>query len=114
MIELPFEKSAMHNEEMPSGLDLVDAEMYQALALLYRRFYNKEISRETASREKRDLVDAYSYAKSKMEQFKAVARLWPRAEVPASRFRKEPTLENAVAFYNAIYQTNWSLNDEVC
>lgn len=112
MTELPFEREAMKGEPMPEGLDFADVQMFQALSSLYRRYYKKEMSREAAAKEKKDLIYAYEDLKRSVEMFKKVAQLWPRAEVSAITFRKNPTLENGVKFYNAVYQTNWRLDDE--
>lgn len=112
MTELPYERAAMKGEQMPEGLDFADVQMFQALSALYRRFYNKEMSREAAAKEKKDLIFAYTDLKRSVEMFKKVAQLWPRAEASATAFRKDPTLENGVRFYNAVYQTNWRLDNE--
>ena len=112
MIELPYERLAMRGEPMPEGLDFADVQMFQALSSVYRRFYLNEISRDAAAIEKRALLDAYEDLKRYTKMFTEVAKLWPRAEQSAIAFRKDPTVANGVRLYNAIYQTNWKIDDE--
>ena len=45
MTELPFERAAMRGEPMSDSLDFIDAVMYQGLAALYFRFFQRRLRR---------------------------------------------------------------------
>lgn len=44
----PWEKAAMHGEELPEGLSLPDQMAYTCLRNIYFLYYNKTISRDQA------------------------------------------------------------------
>ena len=48
----PWEKAAMHGEELPEGLSLPDQMAYTCLRNIYFLYYNKTISRDQAAAEK--------------------------------------------------------------
>ena len=56
MTELPFERAAMRGEPMSDSLDFIDAVMYQGLAALYFRFFQKAITQEQGQIEKKHLM----------------------------------------------------------
>ena len=45
----PWEKAAMHGEELPEGLSLPDQMAYTCLRNIYFLYYNTTISRDQAS-----------------------------------------------------------------
>ena len=47
----PWEKAAMHGEELPEGLSLPDQMAYTCLRNIYFLYYNKTISRDQAAAE---------------------------------------------------------------
>ena len=60
MTELPFERAAMRGEPMSDSLDFIDAVMYQGLAALYFRFFQKAITQEQGQIEKKHLMRKYT------------------------------------------------------
>ena len=59
-IVLPWEKDAMAGLEMPDGLSYPDQILYLCLRMLYHQYYQKVIDRETATKEKKKLLDEYN------------------------------------------------------
>lgn len=95
LLELPYEKMAMSGGEMPSGLEYPDQILFLELRLLYDSYKRKLIDRETATREKVELLRTY-------ESHKIVDRIgkeWvdqiKRTELARATYRKEKTIENA-------------------
>lgn len=106
-MELPFEREAMSGKKMPSGLDLSDQKMYQALSFLYKRYYLGYITREQAKTDKEKLIYQYrkekDQAKFEIEICRKRQNIIKNIEIAASNYAKEKSIENAEAFYNAIY-----------
>ena len=95
MLELPYEKEAMAGNAMPKGLEYPDQILFLELRLLYDSYKRKLIDRETATREKVELLRTY-------ESHKIVDRIgkeWvdqiKRTELARATYRKEKTIENA-------------------
>ena len=99
-LSFPYEREAMHGDEMPDGLTLYDQAAFQALRCLYKSYYAKTIDRDTASREKRmirkalnDEISTTDYQRGLAFHQAEVARLTESAKVAC---RKDPTPENAL------------------
>jgi hypothetical protein len=95
LLELPYEKVAMAGGEMPKGLEYPDQILFLELRLLYDSYKRKMIDRETATREKVELLRTYeghkvvdSMGKQWVEQIK-------KTELCRAEYRKNRTLENA-------------------
>ena len=56
-IVLPWEKDAMAGLEMPKGLSYPGQILYLELRMLYHQYYQKVIDRETATKEKKNLLN---------------------------------------------------------
>jgi hypothetical protein len=95
LLELPYEKIAMSGGEMPSGLDYPDQILFLELRLLYDSYKKKMIDRETATREKVELLRSYEGHKA----VESMGRLWvdqiKRTELARAAYRKDKTIENA-------------------
>lgn len=107
MKELPYERDAMNNKPMPDGLDRIDQTMYQGLASLYARFHIKAIDRDSARKEKGVMLRDYEVAK-KLDEFHtelafSYADKMKRADLAASNYARDRTLENADRLYTALY-----------
>ena len=106
-MELPYERSAMHNEPMPEGLDLADQLCYQALALLYARYHSGKITREQGEKEAR-MIRRKREENVKSNEFgekcrEHAVKLWKDIEQSANAYRKKRTIENADKLIAAIY-----------
>ena len=101
--ELPFERAAMRNEELPSGLTLADIRAFYLLRNLYRLYLSGGIDREQASREKVKIVQAYEKEKATDKINLQISHLWKRIEIPALEYAKNPTRKTADAFHAAVY-----------
>ena len=59
----PWEKAAMHGEELPEGLSLPDQMAYTCLRNIYFLYYNKTISRDQAAAGQDCLPERYDSGK---------------------------------------------------
>lgn len=99
MTELPFERAAMRGEPMPDNLDFIDSMMYQGLAALYFRFFQKAITKEQGQAEKKQMMKKYTVERN-LKSYEDIMYRWNcslRKDIEAAQisYRKERTLENA-------------------
>ena len=95
--ELPNERLALTGAPMPVGLEMPEQMLYQALANLYGRFRANLIDKESATKEKQAIADAYHWYKKDYEQSWAWIWILHNVEIAASACRKNPTPGNALA-----------------
>lgn len=95
LLQLPYEKIAMVGGAMPDGLEYPDQILFLELRLLYDSYKRQLIDRDSATREKVELLRVYeahkivdSCGKEWVEQIK-------RTELARAAYRKEKTIENA-------------------
>lgn len=95
LLELPYEKIAMSGGEMPTGLEYPDQILFLELRILYDSYKRKLIDRETATREKVELLRTYEGHKA----VESMGKLWveqiKKTELLRAEYRKNRTLENA-------------------
>lgn len=103
-ITLPYETAAMRGDPMPEGLKSYDCTMFQNLSLLYKRYREKMLSREQATKEKKTLLEAYRIDKFGDEVVQDAVRLWKDIEAAASAYCLSPSIEAADALIKAIYK----------
>lgn len=102
--EFPFERAAMNNEDMPSGLDIADACFYTALRIIYKAHHDGVIDRKTGTELKKQLARAYVSDKSEVEFLERSAlALSERIKKASEAYKANRTLENADELYNAFY-----------
>lgn len=102
--EFPFERAAMNDEDMPSGLDIADAYFYAALRIIYKAYHNGVIGRKTGTELKNKLARSYAIDKSKVEFLKRSAlALNDRIKKASEAYKSNRTLENADELYAAFY-----------
>ena len=94
-LELPYEKIAMSGGEMPKGLEYPDQILFLELRLLYDSYKRKLIDRETATKEKVELLRTYAAHKIVDKMGKEWDDQIKRTELARAAYRKERTLENA-------------------
>lgn len=94
-VTLPYEKQAMNGDDMPEGLEYPDQIMFLQLRMLYDQFKKGVINRETAQREKRQLLDEYRVYKFREEMEKEWVDIIKLTEQARAEYRKDPTIENA-------------------
>lgn len=95
LLELPYEKAAMAGGEMPDGLEYPDQILFLELRLLYYSYRRKLIDRETAAREKVELLRTYEAHKIVDRMGKEWVDQIKRTELARATYRKEKTIENA-------------------
>ena len=101
-IVLPWEKDAMAGLEMPDGLSYPDQILYLSLRMLYRQYYQKVIDRETATKEKKKLLDEYKCYQYQDEMGKHWVEVIRLTELARAEYRKNPCHENAMKLIETI------------
>lgn len=94
-IVLPWEKDAMAGLEMPDGLSYPDQILYLSLRMLYRQYYQKAIDRETATKEKKKLLDEYRCYQYREEMGNHWVEIIRLTDLARCDYKKNRTLENA-------------------
>ena len=89
MKELWYERAAMRGEPMPEELNFIDCWMFQSLAALYFRFFQKAISQEQGKEEKKIPVVKMSGLGVSIKRPKAEEEAKRRAEEEARRKAEE-------------------------
>ena len=100
-VTLPYEKQAMNGDDMPDGLPYYDQLLFQQLRLLYDQFKKGAIDRETAQKEKRQMLSEYEFYKIQWQLIDDVSDIIRRTELARADFRKNPTVENGWNLLNA-------------
>ena len=101
-IILPWEKDAMAGQEMPDGLAYPAQIHYLELRMLYRQYYQKIIDRETATKEKKKLLDEYKVYQFREELEKQWVEIIRLTELARAEYRKNPCHENAMKLIDII------------
>ena len=101
-IVLPWEKDAMAGLEMPDGLSYPDQILYLSLRMLYRQYFQKIIDRETATKEKKKLLQEYKCYQNQDEMGKHWVEIIRLTELARSEYRKNPCHENAMKLIEII------------
>ena len=101
-IVLPWEKDAMAGLEMPKGLSYPDQILYLELRMLYHQYYQKIIDRETATKEKKKLLDEYRIYKFQYELGNQCVDTIRLTELARADYRKNPCHENAMKLIEII------------
>ena len=99
---LPWEKDAMAGLEMPNGLSYPDQILYLELRMLYHQYYKKVIDRETATKEKKKLLDEYRIYKFQYELGNQCVDTIRLTELARADYRKNPCHENAMKLIEII------------
>ena len=94
-IVLPWEKDAMAGLEMPDGLSYPDQILYLELRMLYHQYYQKVIDRDTATKEKKKLLDEYRVNQFMEELGKQWVEVVRMTDIARCDYKKNRTLENA-------------------
>lgn len=95
LLELPYEKVAMAGGEMPTGLEYPDQILFLELRLLYDSYKRNLIDRETATREKVELLRVYEAHKIVDKMGKEWVKQIKNTELARATYRKDKTIENA-------------------
>lgn len=94
-IVLPWEKNAMAGLEMPDGLSYPDQILYLSLRMLYAQYFKKIIDRETATKEKKKLLDEYRCYQYREEMGNHWVEIIRLTDLARCDYKKKRTLENA-------------------
>ena len=101
-IVLPWERDAMAGLEMPDGLSYPDQILYLCLRMLYYQYRQNLIDRDTATREKRKLLDKYKVYQNLEEIAADYVEIIRYTEIARAEYRKNPCHENAIKLIEII------------
>lgn len=110
--ELPFERIAMSGGEMPDDLEWFDRQLFLMLRTLYWQYKQGIVDRETASREKRKLLEDREFHLFQDNLVKDLAKKVVDTEKARQEYRKNRTLENADAIILAFEGVPVTFNEE--
>jgi hypothetical protein len=110
--ELPYERIAMAGGEMPDDLEWYDRQLFLMLRTLYWQYKQGIVDRETASREKRKLLDDRDFQLFQDNFTKDIAKKIIDTEQARQAYRKNRTLENADAIILAFEGVPVTFNEE--
>jgi hypothetical protein len=108
ILEFEYEKQAMSGEEMPEGLRFAGQHYYLGLRMLYYQYKQGVIDRETASREKRQLLRNYEYDLMWEGIADGFVQQRNNSETARADYRKNPCHENAVKIIESIEGVMWN------
>ncbi len=108
MADFEHERKAMNGEEMPDGLRFAGQHYYLGLRMLYHQYKQGVIDRETASREKRKLLQTYEYDLMWEEIADGFIQQRKNSETARADYRKNPCHENAVKIIESIEGVKWN------
>lgn len=109
---LPFERIAMAGGEMPDDLEWFDRTVFLQLRMLYHQHRNGLVDRETASREKRRLLEDREFHLFQDNLVNDLAKRVMETEKARQEYRKNRTLENADAIILAFEGVPVTFNEE--
>ena len=102
LLELPYERIAMAGGEMPNGLEYPDQILFLQLRLLYNSYRRNLIDRETATREKVELLRSYESHKNANRTGRELVDQIKKTELVRAEYRKNPCHENAMKLIETI------------
>ncbi len=107
-MELEYEQAAREGRRMPEGLKPWAQYAYLCLRNLYRQYRAGAIDRDTVAAERLKILkaarDAEDWAVFQDKLCASSVALWRRIEAAGQAYARERTLEQADAFYEAVYQ----------
>jgi len=103
IMELFYERDAMHGEPLPADLSGLDILVYMALCDIYGKYNRGELTREQGTRLKNKVIAEYKHYERETQKR---ADMWKRIESRAHDYVFDSTIENADRFYAAVYNVN--------
>lgn len=110
--EFEYERQAMAGGEMPDGLEWYDRQLFLMLRTLYWQYKQGIVDRETASREKRKLLQDRDFQLFQDNYTKDIAKKLMETGEARAEYRKNRTLENADAIILAFEGAPVTFNEE--
>ena len=101
-------KAAFNWSELPpDDLDMPERILWYAFANLYKRFQDKELSKEQGEKLKSRIMVQYQKDRAACDTrnriVQAQADMWKRVELAGSKYGTERSIEAADAFFEAVY-----------
>lgn len=105
--EFEYERQAMAGEEMPDGLRFAGQHYYLGLRMLYHQYKQSVVDRETATREKQQLLRTYEYDLMGDAIADGFIQQRNNSETSRADYRKNPCHENAIKIIESIEGVKW-------
>lgn len=103
-MNIEIEKAAMRGEPLPKGLNGSEQLAYLSMRNLYERYKCKQISSEEAKVEKQIILNTLANNKTHEKLLEYTREMWLNIDMASNKYAKNPTIENADAFYAAVYK----------
>lgn len=98
-----IEDLAFQGKSMPAGLNAAEQLLFLQFRYLYRYARLVEMSREQGQREKAMLLKEFQKRSAQVRHMEKSAAMWKEIEAAGNRYGTEPSIENADAFFRAVY-----------
>lgn len=98
-----IEDLAFRDEPMPKGLNAAEQLLFLQLRYLYRYARLIRMPRDRGRREKAKLLQEFQKRAAQVRHMEKSDAMWREIEAAGNRYGTEPTIENADAFYRAVY-----------
>lgn len=94
---------ARSGADMPQGLRLAEIYLFQSMRHLYAEYRRGRLSLDAGRRERVQIMNGYKAASSMQSIWLASLERKKAAELAVSKYRKNPTIENADQAINILY-----------
>ena len=101
-----IEELAFRDEPLPKDLDAAEQLLFLSLRYLYRYARLIRMPKDRGRREKAKLLQEFQKRSFDVRHMEKTAAMWKEIEAAANRYGTEPTIENADAFFRAVYGTD--------
>ncbi len=98
-----IEDIAFQNRGMPEGLNAAEQMLFQSFRKLYAYAKLVGMAPEEGKAEKAELLKAFRKANGEIKYAHHRLNFWIEIEAAGTKFAKEQTIENAIAFQKAVY-----------
>lgn len=98
-----IEDLAFRGAAMPEGLDMAQQMLFQSFRRLYQYAKLVQMPPEQGKMEKLTILREYDKRAAQVRWMEKTSAMWKDIEAAANRYGTERTLENADAFFQAVY-----------
>jgi len=98
-----IEDLAFQGKSMPAGLNAAEQLLFLQFRYLYRYARLVEMPKEQGKLEKAKLLQEFQKRSTHVRHMEKTAAMWKAIEAAGNRYGIEPSIENADAFFQAVY-----------
>lgn len=98
-----IEDLAFRGETLPQGLDMAEQLLFLSFRQLYQYARLIRMDPERGRREKTAILEEFRRRQRQVYWMEKTNRMWTAIELTGSAFGRERTIENAEAFFRAVY-----------